>query len=69
MITEEHFKQIETITAKGLDCPDLLSAWEYDFLNEWVDKLDTYNNQVRISDKQQVIFDRIETKLKKAGEL
>jgi len=69
MITDEHFKQIDTIVAKGLDCTDLLNEWEHGFVSEWADKLETYGTSVRISDKQQVIFDRIEGKLKKAGEL
>jgi len=69
MVTEEHFKQIDEITAKGLDCVDLLSEWEHGFLSEWADKLATYQLNIRISDKQQSIFDRIESKLKKAGEL
>jgi hypothetical protein len=69
MITEDHFKQIETIIIKGLECPDLLSEWEHGFLSEWTDKLDAYHMSVRISDKQQAIFDKIENKLKKAGVL
>jgi DNA phosphorothioation-dependent restriction protein DptG len=67
MITEEHYQELDKLLKACVDNEEHLSDWENNFVNEWCDKLDTYGTSVRISDKQQVIFDRMEEKLSKKG--
>lgn len=67
MITEDHFAELDALLKKCLEHDNLLSDWENDFISQFVDKLEEYGESLRISDKQQQIFSRIEEKLKKLG--
>lgn len=69
MITEEHKAQLDKILSKCVDHPELLTEWERDFMSEFIDKLEKYGVDIRISDKQQGIFDRVEKKLTDGGVL
>lgn len=69
MITQDHFNEIDKLVKTALENPDLLTEWETDFCDDWATKLGEKATDVSISDKQQFIFDRIQTKLEKAGEL
>lgn len=69
MITEDHLKELDQLIAAGVDADDILSEWEQGFISEWADKLETYQTNLRVSDKQQAIFDRLRVKLEKEGRL
>lgn len=69
MITEDHFEELDVMLKKAQENEDLFSEWENDFINDWAGKMGEGNLNLRVSDKQQVVFDRIKTKLEKAGEL
>ena len=69
MITEEYCEDLQQIIFVGISCEDVLTKWEVDFLSEFKDRLETYQEKIKISDKQQAVLDRIEKKLKDAGEL
>ena len=69
MITEEHFQELDKLLSKCQEFEHLLNDWENGFASEWTDKLATYGTHVRVSDKQQQVFDRISEKLSKHGVL
>ncbi len=68
MITDEHLGEINDIIDRALKNPELLNKFETDFVSEWNDRLVMHGARVRISDKQQYVFDRILLKLDKAAE-
>ena len=67
MITEEHFQELDKLLKTCMENEELLNEWEQGFVSEWCDKLETYQTTVRVSDKQQAIFDRLKSKMEKAG--
>ena len=67
MITDDHYKELDELLKAAVENEDELSDWENAFVSEWIDKLAVYQTNVRISDKQQAVLDRIEDKLKKKG--
>lgn len=67
MITEEHYQELDKLLKVCVENEDLLSDWENGFVSEWCDKLDAYATSVRVTDKQQAIFDKLKTKMEKEG--
>lgn len=69
MITDDHYKELDQLFKTCLDHDDALSVWEQAFISDFVDKFEEYGTDIRISDKQQAILDRIRDKLVKEGHL
>lgn len=67
MITDEHALELDELLKKCLEHDDLLTQWENDYVADFVDRLEKYKNDIRISDKQHSIFMRIKGKLADAG--
>lgn len=65
MITEEHLEQLNDVIERALNNSELLNQFESNFVEEWFDLLEMHGTRVRVSDKQQYVFDRILTKLEK----
>lgn len=67
MITDAHKEQLDKLMSRAIDNDHLLSDWENAFVSDFVERLEQYGTSLRVSDKQQAIFDRIDEKLNKAG--
>lgn len=65
MITDEHLEQLNDLIERATNNSELLSKFENDFVGEWFDLLERQGTRVRVSDKQQYVFDRINLKLEK----
>lgn len=59
MVTEEHLAQLNSIIDRALANQDLLNNFQIKFITEWVDRLEVQGDRVRVSDKQQWVFDEI----------
>lgn len=69
MITDDHFNELDKTVKAAIENPELLSDWENDFCSDFADKLGKYGADIRISDKQHAVFERIKDKLEKEGAL
>lgn len=65
MITEEHYAELDALLKRCLEEDGKLSDWENDFVSQFVDKLEEYGTDLRLSDKQNEVLKRIERKLDK----
>jgi hypothetical protein len=63
MITEAHLASIDKLLKQCLDNDEKLSEWEYEFVCDMAQKVEHYGTDMRISDKQQEIFDRLDHKV------
>lgn len=69
MITADHFNELDQLLKKALENEHLFSEWEQSFIGDWADKLGKQGERATVSDKQQHVFNNIQRKLEKAGEL
>ena len=69
MITVEHKQELDAVLARAVENDHLFTEWENDFIADWAEKMKNEHLKINISSKQQYVLDRIEDKLRKAGEL
>lgn len=62
-ITEQQLKKFNELLVKCQDEDDKLSTWETEFVDSFIERVEEYGVDIKISAKQQEILDRIEEKI------
>lgn len=69
MITEDYLEELDMLFKIAVGNLDILNDWENSFVLDFVETIAKHGTNLRISDKQQYVIDKIESKLEKAGVL
>jgi hypothetical protein len=63
MITDHHYQDLVALVEKCQLLDSRLTDWEYTFISDLAVKLDDHGEDIRISDKQQAVLERLRAKV------